>query len=120
MKKLLAILSVVLFANQASALDFDEWVGFECFRYDFKKQKHITNEEIPVFFAVMKNNKEFYWERRPEYPFNICKDVEFSLRCENSKGDHISVHRFTNMVAYDTKDMENFLIYKCNLVEQKF
>ena len=27
MKKLLAILSVAFFASQASALDFDEWVG---------------------------------------------------------------------------------------------
>ena len=87
------------------------------FKYISSNSKYIKKSSI---FAVKNNNKEIYWERRPEYPFNICKDVEFSLRCENSKGDHISVHRFTNMVAYDTKDMENFLIYKCNLVEQKF
>ena len=119
-KKLIAILSVVLFANQASELDFDEWVGFECFRYDFKKQKHITNEAKPYFFAVKKNNEEIYWESRPEDPFNICKDVEFSLWCENSKGERISIHRFTNILAYDTKDKDHFRIYKCNLVERKF
>ena len=50
MKKLLAILSVVLFANQASALDFDDWVGFECFRYDFKKQ----NSEFLKFLKEIK------------------------------------------------------------------
>ena len=119
-KKLIAILSVVLFANQASELDFDEWVGFECFRYDFKKQKHITNEPNPNFFAVKKNNREIYWEGRLGERFNICEDVEFKLRCENSKGDHISVHRFTNRVSYHTKDMEHFRIFKCNLVERKF
>ena len=50
MKKLLAILSVVLFANQASALDFDEWVGFACVPYDFKKEKFILNKPDPDFF----------------------------------------------------------------------
>jgi len=120
MKKLIMILTVALFANQASALDFDKWVGFECFRYDFKKQKHITNEASPDFFAVRKIFKEIYWSRRPEYPFNICEDVEFSLRCENSKGERISIHRFTNIVSFNTKDRDNFLSYKCNLVERKF
>ena len=38
MKKLIAILSVALFSNQASALDFDEWVGFECFPYNPNKK----------------------------------------------------------------------------------
>ena len=50
------ILTVVLFSNQASALDFDEWVGFECFEYDFRKGKLNTNikahPEIPCLFSV--------------------------------------------------------------------
>ena len=114
------ILTIVLFANQTSALDFDEWVGFECFQYDFKKENYITNVPDPDVFFVKKNNKEIYWERRPEDPFNKCFDVQFSLRCKNSKDDSITAHRFTNRVAYYTKDMEIIRIYKCNKVERKF
>ena len=115
------ILTVVLFANQVSALDFDEWVGFECFEYDFRKGKLNTDVIDQEFFAVKKDNSEIYSSfGSKDVPFNRCKNSDFSLVCENAKGEYVSVHRFTNEVAYDTKERENFYLFKCNLVEQKF
>ncbi len=121
MKKLLAIISVILFADQASALDFDEWVGFECFQYDFRKGKLNTDVIDQEFFAVKKDNTEIYSPLgSKDVPFNKCKNSDFSLECENAEGAGISVHRFTNEVLYSTKESRNFYLFKCNLVERKF
>ena len=115
------ILTIVLFANQATALDFDEWVGFECFRYDFRKGKLHTNVIDQEFFAVKKDNTEIHSPYGSnDVPFNRCKNSDFFLECENAEGESISVHRFTNEVLYNTTERGKFYLFKCNLVERKF
>ena len=117
MKKLLAMLSVFLFANQASAFDVDEWVGFSCSRYDPFKKEYIYNLPSPNFVAVYNNTylKRIY--SNGTY-YDSCDDRTFTLYCEDSIGYSIEIHKYTNRVTEKMIGLTNY--YQCNLVEKKF
>ena len=117
MKKLLAILAVFLFANQASALDVDEWVGFECSRYDPNKKEYIYNLPFPDFVAVNYNIYRKRINSNGTY-YSNCDDRTFTLYCEDSIGYSIEIHEYTTRVTEKIIGLTNY--YQCNLVEKRY
>lgn len=118
MKRLLAILSVILFANQASAVDSDDWVGFECSRFDFEKQEYINTLPFPEFFAVNYNKDQHEIYHGGTY-YRSCDDSTFFLFCEDERGFSIEIHKYTSMVTWKFLNRQSNY-YRCNLVEKKF